>query len=142
MYQLPQNTQYVLSPVTPQIIPQTTLTQSYIPQVTPTYNSIPYQNFIPPTPQVNTQTYTPQIIIPQTQVTTIPQVQSVVPLVQNVPIQSFVQTPMAQAPVITPFVLPRGSRFPMAQNHQGTLNSSLNFNNIGGSPYGRVSMIK
>ena len=45
--------------------------------------------------------------------------------------------------MFVPYVMPKGSRLPISANHMGQLpNGSLDFNNIGGCPYGRISMIK
>ena len=46
-----------------------------------------------------------------------------------------------KCPIVTAF-LPKGSRMPMILKHQGLMQPGLNFNNIGGCPYGRISMIK
>ena len=119
--------------VIPQAVTQTTPTQSYIPQM-------------PQVSQVTTipKNYTSQIIVPQTpQISVVPQVptvQNVAPM-KNVPI-NFAQNTVPQGPIVVPYVLPIGSRFPFIQNHQGLLPIGCNFNNIGGSPYGRVSIIQ
>ena len=42
---------------------------------------------------------------------------------------------------LVPYIMPIGSRMPMAQNHMGQ-NLNTNFNNIGGSIYGRITMIR
>ena len=95
------------------------------------------------------QTFASQAVVPQVQ-SVVPQVQSVVPQVQSVvpqvqsivpQVQSVVPTPMAQAPTLVPYIMPIGSRMPMAQNHMGQ-NLNTNFNNIGGSIYGRITMIR
>ena len=105
-----------------------------IPQVIPT------QTYIPQT-QVSTipQNFAPQMMVPRvSQIPIANQVQSITPI-QNV--TNFVQTPAPQT-VVVPYVLPIGSRFPLPQHHQGILPINMNFNNIGGSIYGRVSIIK
>ena len=108
-------------------------------------------------PVMAPQTFASQAVVPQVQSVAIPQVQSVVPQVQSVvpqvqsvvpqvqsivpQVQSVVPTPMAQAPTLVPYIMPIGSRMPMAQNHMGQ-NLNTNFNNIGGSIYGRITMIR
>ena len=108
-------------------------------------------------PVMAPQTFASQVVVPQVQSVAIPQVQSVVPQVQSVvpqvqsvvpqvqsivpQVQSVVPTPMAQAPTLVPYIMPIGSRMPMAQNHMGQ-NLNTNFNNIGGSIYGRITMIR
>ena len=92
------------------------------------------------TPQTIAAPVVPQMVMaPQVQ-SVVPQVQSVVPQVQSVvpAVTSFVP----QAPMVTPYILPKGSRMPIIANHQGLIQPMMNFNNIGGSPYGRISMIK
>ena len=107
----------------PVMAPQTFASQAVVPQV---------QSVVP---QV-------QSVVPQVQ-SVVPQVQSVVPQVQSIvpQVQSVVPTPMAQAPTLVPYIMPIGSRMPMAQNHMGQ-NLNTNFNNIGGSIYGRITMIR
>ena len=107
----------------PVMVPQTFASQAVVPQV---------QSVVP---QV-------QSVVPQVQ-SVVPQVQSVVPQVQSIvpQVQSVVPTPMAQAPTLVPYIMPIGSRMPMAQNHMGQ-NLNTNFNNIGGSIYGRITMIR
>ena len=108
-------------------------------------------------PVMAPQTFASQAVVPQVQSVAVPQVQSVVPQVQSVvpqvqsvvpqvqsivpQVQSVVPTPMAQAPTLVPYIMPIGSRMPMAQNHMGQ-NLNTNFNNIGGSIYGRITMIR
>ena len=108
-------------------------------------------------PVMAPQTFASQAVVPQVQSVAIPQVQSVVPQVQSVvpqvqsvvpqvqsivpQVQSVVPTPIAQAPTLVPYIMPIGSRMPMAQNHMGQ-NLNTNFNNIGGSIYGRITMIR
>ena len=108
-------------------------------------------------PVMAPQTFASQAVVPQGQSVAVPQVQSVVPQVQSVvpqvqsvvpqvqsivpQVQSVVPTPMAQAPTLVPYIMPIGSRMPMAQNHMGQ-NLNTNFNNIGGSIYGRITMIR
>ena len=108
-------------------------------------------------PVMAPQTFASQVVVPQVQSVAIPQVQSVVPQVQSVvpqvqsvvpqvqsivpQVQSVVPTPIAQAPTLVPYIMPIGSRMPMAQNHMGQ-NLNTNFNNIGGSIYGRITMIR
>ena len=108
----------------PVMAPQTFASQAVVPQV----HSVAL-------PQV-------QSVVPQVQ-SVVPQVQSVVPQVQSIvpQVQSVVPTPMAQAPTLVPYIMPIGSRMPMAQNHMGQ-NLNTNFNNIGGSIYGRITMIR
>ena len=108
-------------------------------------------------PVMAPQTFASQAVVPQVQSVAVPQVQSVVPQVHSVApqvqsvvpqvqsivpqVQSVVPTPMAQAPTLVPYIMPIGSRMPMAQNHMGQ-NLNTNFNNIGGSIYGRITMIR
>ena len=108
-------------------------------------------------PVMAPQTFASQAVVPQVQSVAVPQVQSVVPQVQSVvpqvqsvvpqvqsivpQVQSVVPTPIAQAPTLVPYIMPIGSRMPMAQNHMGQ-NLNTNFNNIGGSIYGRITMIR
>ena len=119
------------------------------------------QSYIPPTPQVSPVAVAPQILVPQVQqvpqVTTVPQVQQVsmvpqiqtsIPTVPNLyPTQttyaSFIPqlTTQTSAPQLVPYVQPLGSRLPYVQNHLGQIPNQTNFNNIGGSIYGRVSII-
>ena len=119
------------------------------------------QSYIPPTPQVSPVAVAPQILVPQVQqvpqVTTVPQVQQVsmvpqiqtaIPTVPNLyPTQttyaSFIPqlTTQTSAPQLVPYVQPLGSRLPNVQNHLGLIPNQTNFNNIGGSIYGRVSII-
>ena len=111
----------------------------------------PPQLSVIPQPMAQSYVVQPQILsTPQTiaapvapQMVMAPQVQSIVPQVQSVvpAVTSFVPA-MPQAPMVTPYVLPKGSRMPMIANHQGLIQPMMNFNNIGGSPYGRISMIK
>ena len=116
----------------PVMAPQTFASQAVVPQVqsiaVPQVQSVAI-------PQV-------QSVVPQVQ-SVVPQVQSVVPQVQSIvpQVQSVVPTPMAQAPTLVPYIMPIGSRMPMAQNHMGQ-NLNTNFNNIGGSIYGRITMIR
>ena len=109
----------------PVMAPQTFASQAVVPQV----QSVAV-------PQVQS------VAVPQIQ-SVVPQVQSVVPQVQSIvpQVQSVVPTPMAQAPTLVPYIMPIGSRMPMAQNHMGQ-NLNTNFNNIGGSIYGRITMIR
>ena len=101
----------------------------------------PPQLSVIPQPMAQSYVVKPQVLsTPQTiaapvvpQMVMAPQVQSVVPAVT-----SFVP----QAPMVTPYILPKGSRMPVITNHQGLIQPMMNFNNIGGSPYGRISMIK
>ena len=119
------------------------------------------QSYIPPTPQVSPVAVAPQILVPQVQqvpqVTTVPQVQQVsmvpqiqtaIPTVPNLyPTQttyaSFIPqlTTQTSAPQLVPYVQPLGSRLPYVQNHLGQIPNQTNFNNIGGSIYGRVSVV-
>ncbi len=114
----------------PVMAPQTFVSQAVVPQV---------QSVVP-----QVQSVVPQVqsVVPQVQ-SVVPQVQSVVPQVQSIvpQVQSVVPTPMAQAPTLVPYIMPIGSRMPMAQNHMGQ-NLNTNFNNIGGSIYGRITMIR
>ena len=115
----------------PVMAPQTFASQAVVPQV----QSVAVPQVQSVVPQV-------QSVVPQVQ-SVVPQVQSVVPQVQSIvpQVQSVVPTPMAQAPTLVPYVMPIGSRMPMAQNHMGQ-NLNTNFNNIGGSIYGRITMIR
>ena len=101
--------------------------QSVIPAQT-----VPIQSVVP-----QVQSVVPQVqsVVPQVQ-SIVPQVQSVVPQVQAMPGYA----PMAQAPTLVNYVMPLGSRLPMAQDHMGQ--NLTNFNDIGGSIYGRVSIIR
>ena len=128
------------------------------------------QSYIPPTPQVSPVAVAPQILVPQVQqvpqVTTVPQVQQVttVPQVQQVSMVPQIQTAIptvpnlyptqttyasfipqlttqTSAPQLVPYAQPLGSRLPYVQNHLGQIPNQTNFNNIGGSIYGRVSII-
>ena len=137
MYQT-QSKSVLFRPVMPlaQTTTQTYTTQSFINQAPQPTQFITTQSYVPPQPQIQT-------ILPQTQ-TFVPQVQSIVPQVQTVvPDQSLVTSfvPMPQTPMVVPYVQPRGSRLPFAQTHMSQIPNN-NFSNIGGSPYGRISMIK
>ena len=116
----------------PVMAPQTFASQAVVPQVQSV--AVPQVQSVA-IPQV-------QSVVPQVQ-SVVPQVQSVVPQVQSIvpQVQSVVPTPMAQAPTLVPYIMPNGSRMPMAQNHMGQ-NLNTNFNNIGGSIYGRITMIR
>ena len=128
----------------PAMVPQTYASQVVVPQV---------QTLAPPVPSIvpQVQSIVPQVqsVVPQVQ-SVVPQVQSVVPQVQSIvpQVQSVVPqvqampgyAPMAQAPTLVNYVMPLGSRLPMAQDHMGQ--NLTNFNNIGGSIYGRVSIIR
>ena len=116
----------------PVMAPQTFASQAVVPQVQSV--AVPQVQSVA-IPQV-------QSVVPQVQ-SVVPQVQSVVPQVQSIvpQVQSVVPTPMAQAPTLVPYIMPIGSRMPMAQNHMGQ-NLNTNFNNIGGSIYGRITMIR
>ena len=128
----------------PAMVPQTYASQVVVPQV---------QTLAPPVPSIvpQVQSIVPQVqsVVPQVQ-SVVPQVQSVVPQVQSIvpQVQSVVPqvqampgyAPMAQAPTLVNYVMPLGSRLPMAQDHMGQ--NLTNFNDIGGSIYGRVSMVK
>ena len=115
----------------PVMAPQTFASQAVVPQV----QSVAVPQVQSVVPQV-------QSVVPQVQ-SVVPQVQSIVPQVQSIvpQVQSVVPTPMAQAPTLVPYIMPIGSRMPMAQNHMGQ-NLNTNFNNIGGSIYGRITMIR
>ena len=115
----------------PVMAPPTFASQAVVPQV----QSVAVPQVQSVVPQV-------QSVVPQVQ-SVVPQVQSVVPQVQSIvpQVQSVVPTPMAQAPTLVPYIMPIGSRMPMAQNHMGQ-NLNTNFNNIGGSIYGRITMIR
>ena len=123
----------------PVMAPQTFASQAVVPQVqsiaVPQVQSVAIPQVQSVVPQV-------QSVVPQVQ-SVVPQVQSVVPQVQSIvpQVQSVVPTPMAQAPTLVPYIMPIGSRMPMAQNHMGQ-NLNTNFNNIGGSIYGRITMIR
>ena len=114
----------------PAMVPQTYASQVVVPQV---------QTLAPPVPSIvpQVQSVVPQVqsVVPQVQ-SIVPQVQSVVPQVQAMPGYA----PMAQAPTLVNYVMPLGSRLPMAQDHMGQ--NLTNFNDIGGSIYGRVSIIR
>ena len=126
----------------PAMVPQTYASQVVVPQV---------QTLAPPVPSIvpQVQSIVPQVqsVVPQVQ-SVVPQVQSVVPQVQSIvpQVQSVVPqvqampgyAPMAQAPTLVNYVMPLGSRLPMAQDHMGQ--NLTNFNDIGGSIYGRVSI--
>ena len=128
----------------PAMVPQTYASQVVVPQV---------QTLAPPVPSIvpQVQSIVPQVqsVVPQAQ-SVVPQVQSVVPQVQSIvpQVQSVVPqvqampgyAPMAQAPTLVNYVMPLGSRLPMAQDHMGQ--NLTNFNDIGGSIYGRVSIIR
>ena len=115
----------------PVMAPQTFASQVVVPQV----QSVAIPQVQSVVPQV-------QSVVPQVQ-SVVPQVQSIVPQVQSIvpQVQSVVPTPIAQAPTLVPYIMPIGSRMPMAQNHMGQ-NLNTNFNNIGGSIYGRITMIR
>ena len=140
-----QSHSILFTPVIPQSIAQSYTTQNLInpvPQPTQVFTT---QSFIPQQPQVQTIVPPVQSVVPQVQTFT-PQVQTIVPQVQSVvPVQSMVTsivpTPIAQVPMVTPYIQPLGSRHPFAQSHMGQ-NANNTFANIGGSPYGRISMIK
>ena len=123
----------------PVMAPQTFASQAVVPQVqsiaVPQVQSVAIPQVQSVVPQV-------QSVVPQVQ-SIVPQVQSVVPQVQSIvpQVQSVVPTPIAQAPTLVPYIMPIGSRMPMAQNHMGQ-NLNTNFNNIGGSIYGRITMIR
>ena len=128
----------------PAMVPQTYASQVVVPQV---------QTLAPPVPSIvpQVQSVVPQVqsVVPQVQ-SVVPQVQSIVPQVQSIvpQVQSVVPqvqampgyAPMAQAPTLVNYVMPLGSRLPMAQDHMGQ--NLTNFNDIGGSIYGRVSIIR
>ena len=128
----------------PAMVPQTYASQVVVPQV---------QTLAPPVPSIvpQVQSIVPQVqsVVPQVQ-SVVPQVHSVVPQVQSIvpQVQSVVPqvqampgyAPMAQAPTLVNYVMPLGSRLPMAQDHMGQ--NLTNFNDIGGSIYGRVSIIR
>ena len=128
----------------PAMVPQTYASQVVVPQV---------QTLAPPVPSIvpQVQSIVPQVqsVVPQVQ-SVVPQVQSIVPQVQSIvpQVQSVVPqvqampgyAPMAQAPTLVNYVMPLGSRLPMAQDHMGQ--NLTNFNDIGGSIYGRVSIIR
>ena len=128
----------------PAMVPQTYASQVVVPQVqtlAPQVQSIvpPVQSIVPQVQSVvpQVQSVVPQVqsVVPQVQ-SIVPQVQSVVPQVQAMPGYA----PMAQAPTLVNYVMPLGSRLPMAQDHMGQ--NLTNFNDIGGSIYGRVSIIR
>ena len=123
----------------PVMAPQTFASQAVVPQVQSV--AIPQVQSVA-IPQVQSVVPQVQSVVPQVQ-SVVPQVQSIVPQVQSIvpQVQSVVPTPMAQAPTLVPYIMPIGSRMPMAQNHMGQ-NLNTNFNNIGGSIYGRITMIR
>ena len=123
----------------PVMAPQTFASQVVVPQVQSV--AVPQVQSVA-IPQVQSVVPQVQSVVPQVQ-SVVPQVQSVVPQVQSIvpQVQSVVPTPMAQAPTLVPYIMPIGSRMPMAQNHMGQ-NLNTNFNNIGGSIYGRITMIR
>ena len=121
----------------PAMVPQTYASQVVVPQV---------QTLAPPVPSIvpQVQSVVPQVqsVVPQVQ-SVVPQVQSIVPQVQSVVPQVQAMpgyAPRAQAPTLVNYVMPLGSRLPMAQDHMGQ--NLTNFNDIGGSIYGRVSIIR
>ena len=120
----------------PAMVPQTYASQVVVPQVQTL--APPVQSIVPQVQSVvpQVQSVVPQVqsVVPQVQ-SIVPQVQSVVPQVQAMPGYA----PMAQAPTLVNYVMPLGSRLPMAQDHMGQ--NLTNFNDIGGSIYGRVSII-
>ena len=130
----------------PVMAPQTFASQAVVPQVqsvaVPQVQSVAIPQVQSVVPQVQSVVPQVQSVVPQVQ-SVVPQVQSVVPQVQSIvpQVQSVVPTPMAQAPTLVPYIMPIGSRMPMAQNHMGQ-NLNTNFNNIGGSIYGRITMIR
>ena len=121
----------------PAMVPQTYASQVVVPQVQTLAH--PVQSIVPQVQSVvpQVQSVVPQVqsVVPQVQ-SIVPQVQSVVPQVQAMPGYA----PMAQAPTLVNYVMPLGSRLPMAQDHMGQ--NLTNFNDIGGSIYGRVSIIR
>ena len=121
----------------PAMVPQTYASQVVVPQVQTL--APPVQSILPQVQSVvpQVQSVVPQVqsVVPQVQ-SIVPQVQSVVPQVQAMPGYA----PMAQAPTLVNYVMPLGSRLPMAQDHMGQ--NLTNFNDIGGSIYGRVSIIR
>ena len=121
----------------PAMVPQTYASQVVVPQVQTL--APPVQSIVPQVQSVvpQVQSVVPQVqsVVPQVQ-SIVPQVQSVVPQVQAMPGYA----PMAQAPTLVNYVMPLGSRLPMAQDHMGQ--NLTNFNDIGGSIYGRVSSIR
>ena len=121
----------------PAMVPQTYASQVVVPQVQTL--APPVQSIVPQVQSVvpQVQSVVPQVqsVVPQVQ-SIVPQVQSVVPQVQALPGYA----PMAQAPTLVNYVMPLGSRLPIAQNHMGQ--NLTNFNDIGGSIYGRVSIIR
>ena len=128
----------------PAMVPQTYASQVVGPQVQtlapPVQSIVPQVQSIVPqvqsvVPQVQSVVPQVQSVVPQVQ-SIVPQVQSVVPQVQAMPGYA----PMAQAPTLVNYVMPLGSRLPMAQDHMGQ--NLTNFNDIGGSIYGRVSIIR
>ena len=123
----------------PVMAPQTFASQAVVPQVQSV--AVPQVQSVA-IPQVQSVVPQVQSVVPQVQ-SIVPQVQSVVPQVQSIvpQVQSVVPTPIAQAPTLVPYIMPIGSRMPMAQNHMGQ-NLNTNFNNIGGSIYGRITMIR
>ena len=127
----------------PAMVPQTYASQVVVPQVQtlapPVQSIVPQVQSIVPqvqsvVPQVQSVVPQVQSVVPQVQ-SIVPQVQSVVPQVQAMPGYA----PMAQAPTLVNYVMPLGSRLPMAQDHMGQ--NLTNFKDIGGSIYGRVSII-
>ena len=123
----------------PVMAPQTFASQAVVPQVQSV--AVPQVQSVA-IPQVQSVVPQVQSVVPQVQ-SVVPQVQSIVPQVQSIvpQVQSVVPTPIAQAPTLVPYIMPIGSRMPMAQNHMGQ-NLNTNFNNIGGSIYGRITMIR
>jgi len=123
----------------PVMAPQTFASQAVVPQVqsvaVPQVQSVAIPQVQSVVPQVQSVVPQVQSVVPQVQ-SIVPQVQSVVPQVQAMPGYA----PMAQAPTLVNYVMPLGSRLPMAQDHMGQ--NLTNFNDIGGSIYGRVSIIR
>ena len=139
MYQNPQRSSKIFTPIFPSAVSTQILTSQA--NVNPALQ-LSQPAMVPQTyasqvvvPQVQTLAPPVQSIVPQVQ-SVVPQVQSVVPQVQAMPGYA----PMAQAPTLVNYVMPLGSRLPMAQDHMGQ--NLTNFNDIGGSIYGRVSIIR
>ena len=109
------------------VVPGVTGVQSVVPGVVPGVTSV-VPGMVP-----GVQTVVPGVtsVVPG-----VTGVQSVVPGVTSV-----VPTALPQYPAVTPYVQPLGSRHPIEQNHLGLGVVPGGFNNLGGSPYGKISTI-
>ena len=144
-------------PTVQSVVPTVQSVAPTVQSVAPTVQSVaPTVQSVVPTVQSVVQTV-PSVVqtvpsVVQTVPSVVQTVPSVVPQVQNeIPIQNQVAgyasyvpptVPQTSALLVTPYVMPIGSRLPLVQSHTGTIPPNSNFNNIGGSPYGRISMIQ